>query len=231
MSDAIKAGAIIAATAIGVGAIGGGDGHGPTSWTPEAWRDVVAPYASAFDLPLDFCIAWIRVESGGNPCAIGTPGAHGPDGNPRELGIAQLYNPDDFKALGIDATSLRAYCARDTGACARGLSADEMDAHARANVRLMARCRDRAETVLDTNGCGDWPTFDRACSWKLVHGLPGILMQGLPRVRAHLGRSPASWHEFRVTIDDVTLDGGTEAYRGSFSRVFANAENTAGSLR
>lgn len=209
---------------------GSGSGARPSgNYSPESWMPYLTPLLAKLNIPLIFAINWIRLESGGNPCAFGTARAKGPDGNPLEQGIGQLYNPDDFVALKVPLGSLRTYCIPGTQACSRPLTEDEMYAQARALVGLIGRCTARAARVLGDNAAAALPGWDsrRPDFWrlvKLVHALPG-LVGGFGNVRAALGRPPTGWDEFRDSImKSVKLDSGTERYRSDFPRLFANAE-------
>src|ERR1700741_1478013 len=75
---------------------------------------------------------WLAMESDGAPCAFGKPGAKGPDGQPLEIGLGQIYNPDDFKLLGLTARGItpatfRAYCAPNSQQRTRKLTGKEME--------------------------------------------------------------------------------------------------------
>ena len=126
-----------------------------------AWRVYVEPFASAVGLPIAFVLRWITVESGGNPCAVGSATAKGPDGNPQELSLGQLYNPDDLRRLGVTGDQLRAGCSRTSvQRLTRELTEDEKTTHARATVQLITHCRDQADAVLAAAGA-DWSARDR----------------------------------------------------------------------
>lgn len=175
-----------------------------------------------------FALKWIEVESGGNPCAIGAIGAKGPDGFPREMGIAQLYNPDDLKRFGgLKSEALRAYCATDgSSKCTRALTSTEMASQVAALLALLSECETEAHQDAHKAGL-QWSDHDMACLTKLQHGLPGISRTGLPAVKQYLGRPPYTWGEFREALGHVKLDIGTERYRSGFASVLNNAEKTA----
>ena len=83
-----------------------------SSYTLEFWRPRVARLIAAEfpRVPEAYAMAWMGMESGGNPCAVGEPGQLGQGSNqPAEIGLGQLYNPDDFKKFGQDPAKFRAY--------------------------------------------------------------------------------------------------------------------------
>lgn len=202
----------------------------PSRYGVESWRPYLEPLLARTWIPIEFALGWIRVESGGNPCAIGSIGANGPDGQPREQGITQLYNPDDFTQLGIPKGSFRAYCVPGTQVCSRWLTKQEMGAQAEAHVKKIQSSIAYAQRILVANKAdtmAGWRTGGRDF-WrlvKLVHGLPG-LVKGFTTVAKELGRAPASWDEFKNSIlVGVKLDPGTEHYRSKYAALFKNAES------
>lgn len=202
-------------------------------YSVESWEPIVIPQAASAGLSIPFVMKWIEVESGGNPCAFGTR-ERGADGNPKEIGLVQIFNPDDFANLGIDANKLRTYCVDGTQTCSRLLTADEMFYAVATAIKLIQSCRTRALAKLSSIGAR-WPLRDTYKLTKLVHALPG-LVNGLATVAKHLGRAPESWQEFRdvATSGDVRFDGnekhGTEHYRGQFAKLFHNAEETGNTV-
>lgn len=223
-------------------------------YNTESWRPFLAPLASAANIPLEYAMKHVEVESGGNPCAVGNPFASYDGGvHPREAGIAQLYGPDDYATTKADPTALRAYCApaymssyKDGNGVShpamafsqtvtRALTSEEMIAQATSLIALIAASRHRADRLLASVGAA-WPTTS-ADYWKFVklqHGIPG-LANAIAYARDILGRAPASWAEFASTVmTPPTLalikahDPGTFAYVGSFPKVLANADKTGG---
>lgn len=187
------------------------------------WQPAVTAQATLAGIPWRFAMAWLAVESGGNPCAVGEPTAVGPDGYPREVGLFQIYNPDDFKAIGGSAAELCSYCVRpssgvkahrdDDGGYRDGtltnpqhaiapLTAAQVQRHVDLGMRLINQKRRYAERYLNASKVPwspDSPDFWAAV--KAPHAYPVILNTGIPLVTKHLGRPPQSWHEFRATYE------------------------------
>lgn len=176
-------------------------------YTPSVWEPLVRALI-AKDFPrIDPRIAlkWLAMESGGNPCSFGRPGDQGPDGEPREIGLGQIYNPDDFQALGLSAFGLlpgsfRAYCVANTQLRSRSLTGKEMEDQVRFTLLAkIAQGMDTADRIVAKYHL-PWAKLDY---WKLVkvtHALPAILNQGLPAVVKKLGRAPKNWAEFRQVL-------------------------------
>lgn len=200
-------------------------------YSTATWVAPVTVASLAAQIPPPFSINWLDEESGGNPCTIGKAGQHGPDGAPRELGIAQLYNPDDLKLLSITSSELRAYCAADPDSqvVTRDLTEAEVTTQVRGLIGKIQQARASAMAWLHKVGA-TWPEIDTWKMTKLVHGLPG-LVHGVVAVTAKLGRPPTDWSEFRAAIATTQLDAQTEAYRNNppkrvnFSDIFDNAEH------
>lgn len=198
-------------------------------YSMKMWEPLLSYMAVESNVALPFVMEWMRIESGGNPCAWGSANAKGPDGHPREQGIAQLYNPDDFTRYGIPSGSFRVYCIPDTQKCSRELTSDEMHAQAKSLIDLIVRSRKVAQETASASGL-QWSGKDRYRLTKLVHGLPGLVKQGIPRVTKKLGRPPKDWGDFKVTISNTRMDDGTERYRSLFPKLFANAEKATATL-
>jgi hypothetical protein len=199
--------------------------------TLAIWRPIVKSLLPA-ELDLDFVMKWIEVESGGNPCAVGSFKQRGPDGHPREMGIGQFYNPDDLIRIKLTGDQLRAYCIPETQKLSRPLTGEEMRAQAQATIDLILYCRQRA--IRDLQGIGVatgktvvWSPRDFYALIKLQHGLPVVPKKGLPAVTKLLGRPPSDFAEFATNMDRIKLDASAEKYRPLFARVLSNAVKTA----
>lgn len=193
------------------------------SSSAQSWSPLVRELATD-DAEAKFAVAWLAKESNGNACAFGSANAKGPDGNPREIGLGQLYNPDDFTALGLSPSDFRAYCKPGTQQLTRQLTDDERRAQVAALLGLVRKSKARATGLLAQVGAS-WTVADTYRFTKLQHGLPG-LASGIRTVTTKLGRAPGSWTEFRNTVVTCQLDAGTMRYKDAFARVLDNAQHT-----
>jgi len=174
------------------------------TYPPSAWAPVVASLISSKypRVKMAPALKWIADESGGNPCAWGDPPPEGTaeDGNPREIGIGQLYNPDDFNRLKITSSSLRAYCVPGSQRLSRKLSPQEMIDQVTYTVMEPIMWGMEKVDTLAAQYTLPWGEVDY---WKLVkapHALPGIINTGFPAVVKKLGRTPGDWNEFRQVL-------------------------------
>jgi len=187
------------------------------------WARTLAPLCLTAGIPTAFAVKWVDMESGGNPCAVGYPPAHGPDGSPLELGIAQLYNPDDLNVIdpSLTGTELRACCVPGdqhettyqgrvvrgfSGRMARPMTLREVSRQAAGAVGLIARSARQATEALTSIQAGPaWSltTRDYWAMVKLRHALPVVVATGLPAVARQLGRPPGSWSEFARVVRSV----------------------------
>jgi hypothetical protein len=219
------------------------------TYTVDSWLAYVQPLAAAAGVPVAYAQQWNQIEANGQPCAVGNRFKAFDGVHPLESGIAQLYGPDDYDALKVDATALRAYCAprylapvldgkgKPTGRQAlafsqqhfRALTPDEMRVQAGALVGKIALGALRVNAMLG----GAWDRSGRDF-WTLVkmhsHGLPGLA----PSVIAYLKRAPGTWAELRATALDPAFltflaahDPVTYGYRDAIPGVLLNAEKTA----
>ncbi len=207
----------------------------------KVWEPLAQALAIPAGLPWQLVVRWVDLESGGNPCAVGKSATNGPKGLPREVGLGQLYNPDDFAKLNYNPSEFRAYCVPGTQRCSRPLTPAEMSQQVRAVVDLANRCRRDAERDMTQNGVA-WRGRDLWALTKLQHGLPGLSRSGLPAVVKSLGRPPTSFQEFHATLSMLSpkvLDAGTRAYMDgattcglspTFTKVMANARNCASAV-
>jgi hypothetical protein len=187
----------------------------PPVYSVATWLPYVQPLAVAAGIPTAYAQKWNEVESAGQPCAVGWPFASFDGVHPLESGIAQLYGPDDYKALGIDPAAFRAYCAprymrtykdangKQQQALAfsqnhtRALIPAEMNAQAKALIDKIVISAHLADQLLA--GRWDRSSFDYWAFVKLRgHGIPA-LAACIPIVADYLGHFP-SWAEFRANV-------------------------------
>jgi len=221
----------------------GGPVYGPQLPPPpsvDQWAPALREPCAARGIPELYALRWIAMESGGNPCAIGNPAEAGPDGQPREVGLAQSYNPDDLAAAGISAGEVRAYCVRGrnntvtykghvvqgfSDRMTRELTEAELAQQAQLAAATIARAMDGAARKMRAAGAS-WPERDWWALVKLQHNLPG-LASGVAVVARALGRAPASWREFRDHALSVVYDPQTELHRADFPHELDIAERAA----
>ncbi len=154
----------------------------------------------------DYAVNWMTIESDGAPCAVGSLQQHGPDGQPREIGLGQIYNPDDFDRLGltqkgIKPATFRAYCVPGTQKRSRTLTSQEMDALVRYTLLAkIDQCMHVVDHAVATYSLSHWPSSDYWKLFKAPHAWPPILNTGMPAVIHKLGRAPKDWLEFRAVL-------------------------------
>lgn len=185
------------------------------------WSPVFAAPAAASDVPLPFVLAWTAIESDGDEGSIGQPGAKGPDGYPKEVGLLQLYNPDDFTSLGFTPAQL--------------LNADNVS-KAQMYINFVLLKKRTADHVLATAHIA-WPTNspDYWSAVKFEHASVAYPPTMYAQVTAKLGRPPISWREFRSTYELINPAAkfnpaqkpGDQNY---FFKILDNAEWTGGHI-
>jgi hypothetical protein len=200
------------------------------TYTLQTWRPIIGTWiASTYPtIPQSYAEKWGEIESGWNPCAVGDPGQLGEGSDqPAEIGLGQLYNPDDFVHLHAPpAASFRAYCpqaaplaaayrqaqsagdkvtmnniARQMQTRTRALTPAEMDDQ--VHWTLLAKIASDAawvDAMFMKDAIRGWSQVDYWTAVKAPHALPAILGNGMPAVIKKLGRPPASWREFRTVL-------------------------------
>jgi len=175
-------------------------------YTVETWRPLITVLAEKSNpkLSVPYILKWIQLESGGNPCSIGQK-INGPDGYPKELGISQVYNPEDLKRFHITGKELRAYCKPGfSSQVSRPLTQEEMTIQARMTIDLVLHCLTESGRSLIANKIPWSPNSkDFWKAVKLWHALPVIVRPGFANVTKYLGRAPISWTEFRKTYEII----------------------------
>lgn len=158
----------------------------------ERWRGEVARRAG--DLPVDATLEWVRIESGGDMCSVGTSS---------EAGIFQLSFPADAK-YGATLAGLRAICQKSklrNPSDISWLSESELDMEVGAGIRKIAASRDTVRQVLAQSGVS-WPesSFDFGSAVKQIHAAPAVITELVPKITRRSG-PPASWDDLhRLTM-------------------------------
>lgn len=163
----------------------------------ERWRREVALRAQ--DLPVDAILEWIRIESGGDMCAIG---------GPTEVGIFQLMFPGDAK-YGATLEGLRDLCARSKSqnpADISWLTEAELDMQVGAGIRKILAARDQVRRVFGESGV-HWPetSFDFGSAVKQIHAAPAVISELVPKITKRSG-TPTNWAELRRQVMTFPVD-------------------------
>jgi hypothetical protein len=138
------------------------------------WAGLVKKHAGS--LPIPFLLAWIKKESGGNPCSYTTL---------RESGIFQLMYGGNLDAGGTTEAALRGACIGTTQSASRALTAQETEEQVRSGIQYVNYARDYARKYVN------WPesSVDFWNMVKMVHVAPARVKQYAP--------GASSWAEFR----------------------------------
>lgn len=174
----------------------------------ERWRPLLERYAAGTGIPVNFLLAWIQRESGGNPCSWTTL---------RESGVFQLMYPDNLVTAGVTEPELRAACVPNTSQAARPLTAAEADVQVRSGIQYVRAMVAEARQKLAAAGVA-WPETSSSF-WafvKLQHAYPGPSLGWLTASKAILGRPPASFAELRSTISGYASVLDNAAWVGAY---------------
>jgi hypothetical protein len=162
--------------------------YGPDRFPPlvERWRAEVQKRSG--DLPVDALLEWLRIESGGDMCSIGSP---------TEVGIWQLAFPADAK-YGATLEGLRAICKKSqmhNPADISWLSPSELDMEVGAGIRKIVAARDDVRKVFAQNGI-TWPetSFDFGSAVKQIHAAPAVITELVPKI-THRDGLIVSWDD------------------------------------
>lgn len=190
----------------------------------ESWRDELA--AAAPDIPIEFLMAWLKIESAGNPCSYTWM---------RESGIFQLMAPDNLNTAGTTEAALRAACSPAAAAACiaskqrcnelpvRDLTDDERAEQVRSGIQYVQAMRAQAHRKLDAAGV-NWPETN-ADFWKFVkqqHAYPGPSQGWLTTAKQTLGRDP--------TWDEMVQYGGNGSQTWTTNASWVGSFGTGGGL-
>lgn len=141
----------------------------------EAWRDDVTMQAGT--IPVDFLLAWIMVESAGNPCSWTNYGGG-------EGGIWQLMANDNLTNAGTTMAQQHPVppctSGAQTTAGRASLTDDQAYEQVRAGIQYVNYCRSRVDAWLAMYGYTDQPGWSDS-DWsywalvKQVHAAPAYI--------------------------------------------------------
>lgn len=157
----------------------------------EIWRPQILKYVSSPPGGVDYWLAWIQRESGGNPCSYTSL---------RESGLFQLEPPDNTDRGGTSEALLRAACGAGQ-TVARQLTEADIKEQMVSFERYLNYLIDQARKKLAAAGVSwseDSPSFWSVV--KLQHAYPAPTLGWLNSATAALGHPPADWAELRSTI-------------------------------
>jgi len=160
----------------------------------EAWRSLVV--ANARGLPIDFLIAWVNYESGGNPAALGAI---------TEVGIFQV-DMQSGPQFGGDVNTLhRNFAPHASSTATRPLTAAEKLLQVTSGIAMVESYRKASRAKLSAVGA-DWPegSSDFWCLVKMHHGLPALPRDFLPAFKRAHGRAPATWDEWNRWMNSLS---------------------------
>lgn len=171
----------------------------------ERWRNPILRYVPLPAGGIDYWLAWIKKESGGNPCSYTSL---------RESGLFQLMPPDNTNRGGTSEAALRAACGSGS-TVARALTEAEVAEQMLSFQRYLSYITAQARMKLGAAGV---PWVDGPSFWsfvKLQHAYPAPSQGWLVTASSRLGRAPTDWKEFR---------GALPVTSSLMERVLANAE-------
>ena len=187
----------------------------------EAWRSLVTQLAG--DLPTDFMIAWIDVESGGNPCDYTSL---------RESGISQLMYPDNLNTAHTTEAAQHPVppCVAGTSSSASysSLSPSQQNDQVQGMVTYVNAMRANAHAQLQAVGT-DWDE-STGDFWKLVkmnHVAPATIPPALQAALAANGTPPPDWATF---AQFASANGVPTAWLSNASKVGAWGSSSGVSL-
>lgn len=166
------------------------------------WTPLLQQYGGSYPLP--FLYAWLKKESGGNPCSYTTL---------RESGIFQLMPPGNTSQGGTSEAALRAACVASTQQQSRPLTSDEAAEQVRSGIQYLDYAKNYARQYVN------WPESNPDF-WKLVkmvHVAPARVKQYAPgtsswaefRSRAAAGGdTPANWLDNAEWVGSFGIGGG-----------------------
>lgn len=176
----------------------------PSTPSVQAWRGLCEKYGSDLgDRAVDRLLAWIGIESCGNPCSLdATRHAALASGHVPDVGPFQLYfESADTRIAGYSSADLRAGCIGTTQIGA--VSDATRDLQARVSIQWLRGQIERQNARLEGLGVS-WGERDMWRWYKFsTHGLPAVALCLMPIVIDQLGRPPEDWDEFRSVAEGI----------------------------
>jgi hypothetical protein len=173
----------------------------------EMWRDLVSSFAG--DIPVNFLLAWIQIESCGSPCSFTASS---------EAGIFQLMPGDNINVAQTSVAALHPQppCgAGNSFVYMSALTDDQQVEQVASGLRYVNYCRDTAHKKLQAAG-QDW-SEDTPDFWmmvKQVHAAPAYISTGLANATSILGYPPTDWAQFKLGLPGYNLSNAE--WTGSF---------------
>jgi hypothetical protein len=155
----------------------------------EAWRPAITKAAGT--LPVEFLLAWIGVESGGNPCDWETATGS------IEAGIFQLMSPDNINAGSTTLAAQQPSPPCPASSFAHGsfsaLSDDQVQAMIDGGITYVNYCVGYAEAMMLQYGYSfDSSSADYWSLVKMVHVAPGTISQ-MMQSATNANSSASTW--------------------------------------
>lgn len=174
----------------------------------ERWRPYILKYVPNPQGGVDFWLAWIQRESGGNICSWTTL---------RESGLFQLMYGDNINDAGTTEELLRAPCVPNTQTAARAITEADIREQMVSFSRYLSKIVSRAKVKLAAARV-PWTESDPSF-WqvvKLQHAYPAPTAIWLAAATARYGRPPANFAEMRAAVSGYTSVLENAAWVGSF---------------
>lgn len=172
----------------------------PFSASTEMWRDDVASQAGG--KPVDFLLAWMQIESNGNPCSWTSLA---------EAGVLQLMNGDNLVQGGTTLAQQHpvppCVSGSQTTAYRTSLTDDQANEQVRGGLQYVDYCISKVEALFSLYGYSGAPGWTNS-DWsywafvKMVHvapaTIPGMLTAGLQS-----GGIPVDWDDMMTYVTGI----------------------------
>lgn len=184
----------------------------PNQFAPSVrfWEVPLVEAGSEAVAPIAFLLSWLRIESGGNENAMGSPIPSlgwTSDGQPSEVSIWQLDPGNRRTAGGFTAAELRSMPSVPGNKPATEafrtapLSSAFVAKQIAAGLNYIRDARRQVDASLSLNGV-PWlfPSVDYLRAVKSIHGSTMVVSDGIPLAVRKLGRAPKSFAELATVL-------------------------------